>query len=443
MIERPQPRSGNHDRRTASLGQATLRRHPLGGYRYVRWRWRLLFALVDTLGTTLFAAAGCLVALWRRIVPARRGKSETTRRILVVQLDHLGDAIITAPIFALLKQRYPGARIEVLAAPWNRRVFDLIAEVDRVHVCSKNRFAPRPGLSWIPAVIAWGLRMRRRRFDLAIDVRGEFPHNVLLWLCGARRRVGWGSGGGGFLLTDRAAYVSDRPELESRMALLERLGIDAGPAGRRPLPRIHPPEEANDFARSAWRQASPERSVHRVVIHVGAGTAAKRWPVEHWRVLLAGLAARGGVAVALVGAESDTATARAILGSRPWPVVDWTGRLEIAELAAVLQQADLAIGADSGPAHLAAAVGTPVVVLFSGTNRVEQWRPQGAMVQALRHPVACAPCHRRQCPVASQPCMRGIRPADVLLAIEELLAAAAGRGEDRSALVPAKRGAEQ
>jgi ADP-heptose:LPS heptosyltransferase len=108
-----------------------------------------------------------------------------------------------------------------------------------------------------------------------------------------------------------------------------------------------------------------------------------------------------------------------------------------------LQQADLAIGADSGPAHLAAAAGTPVVVLFSGTNRVEQWRPQGAMVQALRHPVACAPCHRRQCPVASQPCMRGIRPADVLLAIEELLAAAAGRGEDRSALVPAKRGAEQ
>ena len=354
MIGRPQPRRGDHRRETAALARVSLRRHPLGGYRYVRWRWRLLFALVDVLGTALFAAAGCLAALWRRIVPARRGEGGTTGRILVVQLDHLGDAIITAPIFALLKQRYPAARIEVLAAPWNRRVFDLIAEVDRVHICARNRFAPRPGLGWIPAVIVWGLRMRRRRFDLAIDVRGEFPHNVLLWLCGARRRVGWGSGGGGFLLTDRAAYVPDRPELESRMALLEPLGIDAGGAGRRPLPRIHPTEAADAFARSAWRQASPERSARRVVIHVGAGTPAKRWPVEHWRALLAGLAARGSVAVALVGVESDTATARAILGSRPWPVVDWTGRLEIAELAAVLQQADLAIGADSGPAHLAA-----------------------------------------------------------------------------------------
>lgn len=436
MSEHRQPPDEKRGERLARGGRAALRRRTLAGYRYVRMRWRVLFGLIDAVGAAA-AAMVRLTAVWR--CAADKGVCPPVERILVVQWDHLGDAIITTPIFEPLRRRYPGARIEVLAAPWNRAVFDLVEEVDQVHVCPHNRFAPRPGLAWIPAVLAWGLRMRRRHFDLAIDVRGEFPHNVLLWLSGARRRVGWGSGGGGFLLTDKAVYVPDRPELDSRMALLECLGIEAAGEDRRPLPRLRPTPTAIDLAESAWREAAPASGARRVVIHVGAGTAAKRWPAEHWRTLLAGLAERDDLVVALVGADGDRETARAILGSRLRPAaVDWTGRLGIAELAAVLQQADVMVGADSGPAHLAAAVGTPVVVLFSGTNRLEQWRPQGAMVQALRHPVACAPCHRRHCPVASQPCMRGIHPASVLRTIEELLAEAAG-GEDPFRLAASRR----
>ena len=183
-----------------------LRRRALGGYRYVRLRWRVLFALVDAIGSALSAAA--------RLLAGSRNRSsalDDPRRILVVQFDHLGDAILTTSIFAPLRKRFPQARIDVLAAPWNRAVFDSAAEVDNVHVCRRNRFAPNVGLAWIPATIVWGLRLRKHRYDLAIDVRGEFPHNVLLWLSGAARRLGWASGGGGFLLTDKPDYVADPP----------------------------------------------------------------------------------------------------------------------------------------------------------------------------------------------------------------------------------------
>ena len=106
-------------------------------------------------------------------------------------------------------------------------------------------------------------------------------------------------------------------------------------------------------------------------------------------------------------------------------------RGEMPNLAALLEQADLFAGADSGPAHLAAAVGTRTVVLFSGTNSPRQWRPWGEHVRVVRRPVDCSPCHRRTCPWREHPCMRGLRPGEVAEAIERLLVEA-GRAASRA-----------
>jgi len=444
--------------------QKRLRRRPLGRYRYTRLRWRVVFALVDWVGAWLFALGRAL----RRWL----GKDEPTEPpaepeiVLLVQLDHLGDAILTTSMLPWLRRQYPSASIEVLASPWNCEVFDAAVEVDRVHVFRWNRFARGVllPLVWVPAMVWQGWRLRRRRIGLAVDVRGDCSIALMLWIAGVKRRVGWSAGGGGFLLTESAAFVPNRPELESRRALLETLGIQLGRQPRM-RPRFHPSPWARRQIRgwlTTWlRQAeklcdeskadsnvvialrttsnhhtpcddrgvSPSEAVSTrplVVLHIGAGTAAKQWPVEHWRELLGRLVVDRQARVVLVGNTREKRLARQILEGRRWPgVLDGTGWLSLDELAALIELADLFAGADSGPAHLAASVDTPVVALFSGTNHAEQWRPVGRQVVVLREPVACSPCHRETCCWGEHPCMRNLSPQRVASEVAAMMEATA------------------
>jgi heptosyltransferase-2 len=375
----------------------------------------VVFTVIDLVGTIVFGLARAITAWKRRPKDGFAGDRPGT--ILVIQLDHLGDAIITLPMLQILRRHFPKASIEVLAAPCNKEWFEAVSEVDRVHVCRANRFTRRWGFGWILSIPWWGWYLRRRHIDLGIDVRGEFPHAVMLWLSGARRRLGWNAGGGGFLLTHSPSFVPHRPEHLSRIALLETLGIRPGEIN---TPVFSPNERARQEVRQrlARVRSHGPREAPLFVFHIGAGTAAKRWPVEHWRELIGRLVVHHGAEIVLVGIREDRIIARRILGSRSWPgVTDWTDRLKLEELAALVEQADLLVGGDSAPVHLASAVGTAAVVLFSGTNCPRQWQPHGRQVTVVRQPVGCSPCHREVCPLAAHPCMRGLEPMSVLRGI--------------------------
>jgi lipopolysaccharide heptosyltransferase II len=397
-----------------------LRRQSLGRYRYARLRWRIVFTLVDWLGGVAWRA-GRTLRRWLRPGSGEEPvdpRAFQATRILLVQLDHLGDGVLSLGMLPLLRRRWPEAEIEVLASPANQAVFEAAPEVDRVHVAAVNRFARcvRRRWGWLVALFVWGWRLRRRGVDLAIDVRGEFPLALLCWLTGARLRVGWSCGGGGFLLTHSAAYVPGRPEVASRLALLDELGIRPAP-GESGVPRFAPAPAAR--IRMAERLGASDRPL--VVMHVGAGMPAKRWPARHWQTYSAAFVARNAAQVVLVGGAAERPLAAKIVGGLGNAVADWTGQLSLDELAALLERADVFVGADSGPAHLAAAVGTPVVALFSGTNQPAQWQPRGSRVVVVRQPVACGPCHRQRCACGDHPCMSGLEPATVLTATEWML----------------------
>jgi heptosyltransferase-2 len=415
---------------------------PVRRYRYSKLRWRVLVHALD-------AAGAVLMGLWRRVRPPR--PPGPPRRILVVQLDHLGDAVLSSPMFPRLKAAFPSATIDVLASPSNREVFEADPHIDRVRLAARNWFERRPG-GWAlgSAVWALGRSLRGASYDLGIDVRGDVLTVLVLALAGIPRRVGWAMGGGGFLLTDVARWVPGRHEVEARLALLEPLGIGAdGPARvvvhATDLERVR----VGRWLREAWpahprpRRGARSPAVHRVrdprisdfrfeisdslidpepgeswldaatpllAAHLGAGTAAKRWPPGHWAMLVARFLADGW-RVVIVGGPDDAPAARALA---PDPNLrDWTGRLSVIEVAALLERADLFIGADSGPAHLAACAGLPSVILFSGTNHVGQWRPWSRRALVLTHLVSCRPCHQKTCPLADHPCMTGLEPEAV------------------------------
>ncbi len=429
--------------RSPGKDAAKYRIHPqrfLGCYRYVRLRWRLMFAVIDTLGWLLWGPGKLLLAAARRNRRPLDQQGHDIQRILLVQLDHLGDAILSTGLVSALARRYSGARIDVLAAPWNVAVFRRIGHVRRVRVLKENRFAATRGWRWVTALVRCGWQLRRQRYDLVIDVRGEFPHAALMWLTGAKRRLGWNCGGGGFLLTDSVPYHRGRHEVLSRLALLRTLFADATEDEVTPVlrPSLKAIEATDAQLRGQGIEGRPRLLNQRpaasrvgagplVVMHVGAGTATKRWPAWHWRELLGRLIVRHNASVVLVGADQDRAIAQQVLaGGALRGVVDWTGKLTVHSLAALLQRADLLIGADSGPAHLAAAVGTPVVAIFSGTNNPHQWSPWGTEVELVRNQPACSPCHRQSCPLADHPCMVGVQPASVAQAAARWLPVADG-----------------
>jgi ADP-heptose:LPS heptosyltransferase len=430
----------------------------VGRYRYSKLRWRLLVHALDFCGTIL-------MVIVRAIRPARR--IERPRRILLVQLDHLGDAVLSTPLIAALRVAYPEAAIDVLASPSNHEVFEADPEINEVHVASRTWFERRPD-RWGLMTAVWdlGWSLRGVGYDLGIDVRGDVLSVLVLALAGIPRRLGWAMGGGAFLLTDVAPWIPRRHEVRSRLALLERLGIipdevtrvdvhvrdqdriaiarrlaEAWPrrSMRRSEPYVATAKRARVGDRRETRLTSlvggagpaPGNSVESrttpidpiaadadylhadrftsrpplLAVHLGAGNAAKRWPTGSWQVLIDQFI-DSGWRIVVVGAIEDLQLSRVL---EPHDRLrDWTGSLTVTQTTALLERADLFIGSDSGPAHLAASTGTLSVILFSGTNQPGQWRPWSRHSLVLRHRVPCQPCHQKVCPLANHPCMSGL-----------------------------------
>ena len=195
----------------------------LGRYRYSKWRWRIAVCALDIVGAVA-------LRVWRAFRPVPRFAAP--RRILLVQLDHLGDAVLTSPLLERLSAAYPQAAIDVLASPSNRAVFEADPRVRRVVIAARNWFAREGGRRALgSAVWELGWSLRKEGYDLGIDVRGDVLSVFVLALAGIPRRLGWAMGGGGFLLTDIADWVPGRHEVESRLALLS-----GSWESRRPIP---------------------------------------------------------------------------------------------------------------------------------------------------------------------------------------------------------------
>jgi ADP-heptose:LPS heptosyltransferase len=411
-----------------------------GRYRYTKWRWRILVGAFDAVG-------GLAARAWHTFRPALPHPDPS--RILILQLDHMGDAVLTSPLVTRLRSAYPKAEIDVLASPSNREIFAANPEIRRVRLASRNWFERKPG-RWALGSAVWelGRSLRGCGYDLGIDVRGDILSVLVLTLAGIPRRLGWAMGGGGFLLTDVADWVPGRHEVRSRLALLDRLGIAAGGPSRvvvhaRDTDRVRIAQRLDEAwpSRASRSQAGRGRAsrsasvgvrtlaspsdamlldepdwLHAgrfgetaplLAVHVGAGTSAKRWPTSHWRDLIGRFIAEGW-RVIMVGGPDDVSIAGSI---EPHPrLLDWTGLLAVTETAALLERADFFIGSDSGPAHIAASAGIPSLVLFSGTNRPRQWRPWSRRTIVVRSRVTCRPCHQKVCPLADHPCMTGLKP---------------------------------
>ncbi|HZT72861.1 MAG TPA: lipopolysaccharide heptosyltransferase II [Terriglobales bacterium] len=337
----------------------------------------------------------------------------------------LGDAVMCLPALAEWRRQRPQQPLRLYARPGVAPVFAAAG------LGLDVRVTPRPRGTGLAA-----LRELRRQADAAPEAALLLPNSVHAALAaralGARRIVGYARQGRRLLLTQAIARPrrGEIPEHESfyYLELLRRAGLIAAlPAA----PAAHLRAEPGLVA--AWRARLPQLAGPRVAIHAGAShDLAKRWLPERFAATAAALAA-GGAQVVLIGGGDERALAarvraRAVADGAPEArVVDLAGETSLAELLALLTLCDLLIANDSGPMHLAAALGTPVVAIF-GPTRECATRPLAApgRLRIVRaEGVACSPCKLARCPIDHR-CMTRIAAAEVIAAAEAFLARSGG-----------------
>jgi lipopolysaccharide heptosyltransferase I len=351
----------------------------------------------------------------------------SAERILVIRLGAIGDVVRTLPAAAGVRATWPRAHLAWLVEPPAANLLAGQPWLDQVIVFPRDALARalRGGRFAAAAREARGFvrGLRAERFDLVVDFHAILKSGVLGWLSGAPRRVSYARPFArecaSWFATHRARLEPPRQSRFARNEALLRFLASPAPLPARPL-RV--PEAALARIDEVLAAGAPA-----VVIHPGTSDATphKRWTAAGYASVARALAAEGVPCLVTSGpAASDREMASAVLAAaggaaRPAPATP-----TLLDLAALFARSRLYLGADSGPMHVASAVGTPVVQLLGPTDPIENEPHPGTPSRTLRVPIACSPC-RRGCAAAT--CMRLIPVAAVLEAVRELLATPAGR----------------
>lgn len=329
-------------------------------------------------------------------------------RVLLVRLSAIGDVVHTLPAAAALWRA--GHEVGWLVEPAARSLVQGSPAVQRVHLApAARRFSLRA---------AWAARaeLRAARYDVALELQGLWKSAAWARLSGAAV-VGYArrfrrEPASALLLGERRALPDGLPHvIDKNLALLQALGVSAVGAREFPLP---PLEEA---AARIERELAALRLGPFVLLNPGGGWPGKLWPAESFGELARRLAARGLPSLVAWGPGEEALAARVVAASGGAARASFATTL--LELTALARRARVVVSADTGPLHLACAVGAPVVGLFGPTDPARNGPFSPADVVVRRVP-ACAPCHRRACPTHAG-VMAGIAVDEVGEAVAERL----------------------
>ena len=333
-------------------------------------------------------------------------QAPSPQRILVVLLGAIGDVIRAMPLVVRVRRGFPTARITWAVEPAAAPLLEHHPAIDERLVFRRDLGA-RAFLRFLGEV-------RRRRFDLTLDLQRHLKSGVVSRWSGARRRIGFhrtNAKEGNWLFNSETIPPQRHwsSKLRQYLAFADHLGLAESPL---------------DFGLASSREEdervdallAPVRGPFAAAF-VGSTWESRWWLAERTAAVLESLRARHGLAGVLLGAPGrETAFAREIELAASGRVTNLAGATSLRDLIGILRRARIAFGPDSGPMHLAAAVGTPVASLWGATSPARS-APYGSEDLALVGHVACHPCYLRRCPVGRL-CMRQIGVDETVAMIE-------------------------
>jgi ADP-heptose:LPS heptosyltransferase len=361
--------------------------------------------------------------------------------ILLVRLRLIGDVVFTTPAVRAIRRHYPDARITYIVEEEAAAVVRRNPHLDSVIVARSPHARGR-----LRADLALVARLRRERYDLAIDFHGGPRSSLLTWLSGAPTRIGYEVAGRSWMYTTRVPRpraLRPRHSVVSQWDLLLPLGI-APPDAE--VDATEMPDDPGAAAAIARRLAGAGIGAGNpiVVVHVSAGNPFRRWPAASFVELVQRLASNDPKRrIILTSGPSDAAAAAAIardarsgLAADERPAIVECGEFDLAELRALVGRAALYIGGDSGPLHIAGTTGVAVVGLYGPTLPVRSQpfrRPGFVSLAAEVTDLPCRPCDQRRCEPGDFRCLTGISAEAVAALAERALGWPEGQHYDRDA----------
>jgi heptosyltransferase-2 len=336
--------------------------------------------------------------------------SATIKRIVVRGTNWVGDAVMTVPALRELRRLFPSAHITLATRSWAKGLFDEADFIDDFLIEDGRG----PG-SLLRQISEW----RSRNFDLAVLFPNSFPVALIPFAARVPARIGYATAGRSLLLTNALPlpdWRSSRHEIFyylNVVAEVERQFFGTETINQRqPDPSLSVSNNqqlaAGDIlARSGVRDG-------RILVALCPGSInsrAKRWPAERYAALGDRLIDELGAEVILIGSSGEADVSAEVSSHMRNQPVTLTGKTDLAQAVGVLSHVDLLVTNDTGPAHIAAGLGRPTLVIFGPTNPLTT-RPFSPVAEILRHPPDCAPCMLRDCPIDHR-CMTAISPDEV------------------------------
>lgn len=333
-------------------------------------------------------------------------------KILVINVNWLGDVIFSSPVFKSLKEAYPQARISCLAVPRVREVLESIPFIDEIIVYDEKGRHRNP-LAKLKLI----LDLRRRHFDIAFLLHRSLTRALLVYLAGISRRVGYDEKGRGRFLTHKVRPLAGQAHRSDYyLNIIESYGV---PVQDRRCQLAVSPDVQKDVD-GILKSKGIQKEDYVAVVNPGGNWDLKRWAGENFSLLVGRLTDDFNAKVVLSGAAGDVALAESIsLPLKKKPVI-LAGTTNLKQLTALMKRANLVVSADSGPLHLANGVGTATVGVF-GPTRPEVTGPRGpGRAYVIQHDVGCnrKACYFLQCP--DNVCMQSIIVEDVLEGVRQI-----------------------
>ncbi len=327
--------------------------------------------------------------------------------MLAVRLDNDGDVLLAGPAIRALA--HGADRVTLLCGPRGRRAAELLPGVDGIVEWRAPWIDPEPEPVERAAIDGLVDELAALELDASV-IFGSFhqsplPTALVLRMAGVPFVAATSVDYPGALLDVRHRIADDVHEVDRALDLAASAGFPAAPG--------------DDGALRIRRGAGPASRGEYVVVHPGASVPARAWGPERNAALVQALA-DAGRRVAVTGAPAEAELTARVAGTPRPEVTDLGARTSLAELGEVLAGARCVVVGNTGPAHLAAAVGTPVVSLFAPTVPPVRWRPWRVPHELLFADVPCAGCRARSCPVPGHPCLGGVAVADVVAAVDRL-----------------------